>query len=592
VPAWAADPLAYTVTIAKTGNAPLDAALAAASTLTSLRTKAPVSPFGLVSRARLDQGRFKTALESEGYYDGATSVTIDGFLLADPLLPEKLGALPKGHPVKVAVTVAPGPLFTIGAVSLGGSVPEQARRAFHLAAGQPARAADVLAAGAAMLKALQNGGYAMADVPPPQAIEYPDRRQIDIAFVVATGPRLDLGPITFTGLRTVNARYVRRQLTIHQGELYRLDQVEAARQALASLPVFKTVQAIPAKAPDAAGQLPLTFSFVEAYRYVVALNGAYSTDLGASLGASWTDRDVFGAGQRLVFSAAATELGGSDAQEPGYDVEAHYTIPNWLRRDQTLAFDAIAVRQYLDTYDRTAITLDAIATRQLSKSLSVSAGISGTEERVTQESATTNYSFVGLPLGLTYDTTHNLLEPTHGVRASATVTPTYSYGGTTGSAPYVLVQGTASTYVNLARPGRSILALRFTLGASEGAGTLSLPPDQRFYAGGSATLRGYKYQYASPEFPDGVPEGGTSLEAGTVELRQRFGAHYGIALFADGGQVGTTGIPFDGRFLIGAGAGVRYYTPFGPIRLDVAVPLVDQPHAGSLQAYIGLGEAF
>jgi translocation and assembly module TamA len=140
-----------------------------------------------------------------------------------------------------------------------------------------------------------------------------------------------------------------------------------------------------------------------------------------------------------------------------------------------------------------------------------------------------------------------------------------------------------------------------------------LPPDQRFYGGGSASIRGYPYQSVGPYFPilancpgkatsappctvsgqTTYPVGATTISAGTLEFRQRIARSFGTAFFVDGGQVGNS-LKFSATNLFfGVGAGVRYYTPIGPIRLDFAVPLkrydVD-PQA--FQIYIGLGQAF
>ena len=120
----------------------------------------------------------------------------------------------------------------------------------------------------------------------------------------------------------------------------------------------------------------------------------------------------------------------------------------------------------------------------------------------------------------------------------------------------------------------------------------SSPPDQRLYAGGSTTVRGYRYQQISPLFPDNRPTGGTSLDAGQLELRQRIVGKIGAVLFADAGQVATTSAPFNGPLRVGVGVGARYYTPIGPIRLDVAVPVDKVPGDDSFELYIGLGETF
>lgn len=137
-----------------------------------------------------------------------------------------------------------------------------------------------------------------------------------------------------------------------------------------------------------------------------------------------------------------------------------------------------------------------------------------------------------------------------------------------------------------------------------------LPPDQRFYAGGSGTVRGYRYQSVGPEFPDGNPVGGLAMTALNAEFRQRFATSLGAVVFADAGQVSETQNPFSALFhghrcsetidlqsttscwAVGVGVGARYYTPIGPVRLDFAVPTLRRPHDDRFEVYIGLGQAF
>ncbi len=137
-----------------------------------------------------------------------------------------------------------------------------------------------------------------------------------------------------------------------------------------------------------------------------------------------------------------------------------------------------------------------------------------------------------------------------------------------------------------------MIALRALVGSVQGASTFELPPEQRFYAGGSATIRGYAYQSVGPQFADGNPEGGTAIDAGTIEYRQRFGGSFGTALFVDAGQVNSSPSPFEGSLKVGVGVGLRYYTAIGPIRVDFAVPLVKEANSGNFQIYIGIGQAF
>ncbi len=139
-----------------------------------------------------------------------------------------------------------------------------------------------------------------------------------------------------------------------------------------------------------------------------------------------------------------------------------------------------------------------------------------------------------------------------------------------------------------------MLAARALVGVAEGAGEFGLPPDQRFYGGGSGSIRGYPYQAVGPYFPGtNNPVGANTISAGSLEYRQRFGRNMGAAFFVDGGQVGNKLTLFPTGLFIGVGTGFRYYTPIGPIRLDVAVPLKrydSDPQA--FQIYIGLGQAY
>ena len=137
-----------------------------------------------------------------------------------------------------------------------------------------------------------------------------------------------------------------------------------------------------------------------------------------------------------------------------------------------------------------------------------------------------------------------------------------------------------------------MLALRGLAGENFGASEFSLPPDLRFYAGGSGTVRGYKYQSVGPQFPDGTPIGGTEITAGSVELRQRFLQSWGFTLFTDAAQVRAPGSGLDEKYGVGAGVGLEYYTSIGPIRAQFAVPVVTLPNSGSFELYVGIGQAF
>jgi translocation and assembly module TamA len=591
----AADPQPYTVRIAPTGNAALDQALAASSGLVALRTVAPAGPFALAGRAQADAARLQVALRSFGYYAGGVAITVAGLAADDPRLIDTLSATPAGQPVAAAVSVTLGPLFHLRHVAIAGAVPEDVRaRLAPVAPGAPAVAEAVLGAQARLLAGLRDDGYALARVATPVVTEDAAARVLDVTYPVTAGPRLDLGPIALDGLGRVNPGFVRRRLLVHQGERYDPDALERAREDLAGIGVFSSVRVQLADHPDPAGQLPLTFAMTPAPRHAVSATAAYSTDLGGSLGATWSDRNVFGNAEQLNLSATATELGGDATTQPGYELAAQFIKPDFLHRDQALQFDLDGFREYYKAYDRTGVSAAATLSRRLSPHWTASIGLSAVREQVVQEDVTRDYTLLALPVQAKYDDSNSLLEPTRGVRAAFSVTPTESLGRS--AASFALLRASGSAYLDMAflgtAPGQSVLALRGLVGTAQGAAQFQLPPDQRFYAGGSATVRGFRYQSVGPLFADGNPQGGTAIDAATIEWRQRLPANLGAAVFVDAGQVSAGSAPFTGQVRVGAGVGARYYTAIGPIRLDIAVPVNRAPGGDALEFYIGLGEAF
>ena len=588
--AIAADPQPYTVEIAPSGDKGLDQALQDSSNLVSLRESAPVGPFALVTRARDDQGRLESALSSYGHYAAHVGIQIAGRSPDDPALAAALEAATAPVPINVAIT--PGPVFRLRKVTLEGQVPQVARDALGVAPGAPAVASEVLAGQGRVLDALRSQGYALAKVDAPVAMLDTGAQALDVSYKVDAGPQVDLGPIGIGGLTRVDPAFVRRRLLVHQGERFDPDRIEKARQDLVQLGVFGTVRARAADRLDAAGQLPLAFDFTERPRHVVGATAAYSTDLGASAGLTFQHRNLFGQAEQLNLGAAITELGGSASRGSGYNVTASLLKPDVLRRDQSVQLNLQAIKENLDAYDRTALLAGITVNRIYSKIWTVSAGLQAQESFITQEGVRRSYTLAALPLGVRYDSTgpEGLFEPTHGIKAALTVTPTHELTGQ--GSTFTILQGQGSTYINLAAPGRSVVALRGLVGSVQGASTFDLPPDERFYAGGGGTVRGYKYQSIGPKFADNRPVGGTALVAGTVEFRQRFGESFGAAVFLDAGQVSASSAPFGGALRAGAGVGGRYYTPIGPIRLDVAVPLNKLRSDDTFELYIGIGQAF
>jgi len=128
-----------------------------------------------------------------------------------------------------------------------------------------------------------------------------------------------------------------------------------------------------------------------------------------------------------------------------------------------------------------------------------------------------------------------------------------------------------------------------------GASAFNIAPSRRFYSGGGGSVRGYGYQQLGPKDADGDPVGGRGLAEYALEARVRlkqFGGNFGVVPFFDGGSLTTEAIPDFKNWRFAVGVGARYYSSFGPIRIDVGVPLNRQKGDGPIAVTVSLGQAF
>src|SRR3546814_20988038 len=95
----------------------------------------------------------------------------------------------------------------------------------------------------------------------------------------------------------------------------------------------------------------------------------------------------------------------------------------------------------------------------------------------------------------------------------------------------------------------------------------------------------YGYQAIAPKYLNNNPIGGRSLTEAAIDARIRFG-NFGVVPFLDAGQLYTSSLPRFSGMRYGAGLGLRYYSSFGPIRVDVGTPLNPGPGHGRIALYL------
>ena len=598
------DPLAYEAELIFQGPEDADDAERAARGASNLiRQDDEPAPgaSGLIARARGDYRRILAALYNEGYYGPTISILIGGEE-ASELAPD--ANLPPG--VRVDVIVDPGPPFTFGQTTILDRAPPTDDRRDRVeapedegfVAGERARATTVRRARGLTVEAWRQQGYAKAEIERREVVADHPESQLDVLLDVDPGRRAVYGPVSVRGTERMIPSFVAAQTGLRAGEEYDPDDLERAQERLARLRVFRTIRLIEDAEIGPDGILPIEVVVDERPLRRVGAGATLSTIDGLGAETFFLHRNLFGRAERLRLNAEIAGIGtdGSDVEDFDYELGINLVLPGRFTPDTDITFDARAMRRVLDTYTETsadvALGAEHIFTPELTGRLAVAASRSRFEDAF----GTRDFTAVGVVGGLTYDTRDDPLDATEGLYVDADVEPYYEFEFETAA-----VRGDveARTYVGFGEDDTFVIAGRGRVGATAGAEIATTAPDRLYFAGGGGSVRGYEYQSIGVERGvdpvTGLPivTGGLSLLETSLELRARrlFG-NFGAAVFVDAGVVSADPFADFGEVRVGVGAGVRYHTGLGPIRLDVAIPVDRRETDDGYGIYVGLGQAF
>ncbi|WP_420141227.1 autotransporter assembly complex protein TamA [Sphingomonas sp.] len=532
-------------------------------------------------RIRDDEELLRELLNAAGHYDArlATAVTTEG-----------------GNTI-VRIRIDPREAFTFSKIDLAGleaagDAAPTLRRQFAVKEGDRVDADAVLAATTTFRTALGREGYPFAKVGEPQVGIDHDTNQATLTLDVSPGAKARFGRIVPTappGRRPLfDERHLNEIARFDPGDEFDAARLEDFRRALIATGLVSTATITPVATSDP-GVVDTRVAIDRAPPRTIAGELGYGTGEGTRAEVSWQHRNLIKPEGAVTFRGVL----GTREQALG----ASLRQGNFRRRDRILNAQVVASHSNFNAYDARTFTVGASLERQTNIiwqktwSWSFGAELVATDERdtvrATGDSRRRTFLVAAAPVGLNYDGSDDLLNPTRGHRIATRVSPEVSLQGEADA--YVKLQLDASGYQPVG--DRVVFAGRLRFGSIQGVPREQIAPSRRFYAGGGGSVRGYGYQRIGPVDVDGDPVGGRALTEFAVEARVRFGA-FGVVPFLDAGNLYASSTPRFSDLRYGTGIGVRYYSSFGPIRVDVGTPLDRRTGESRVAVYVSLGQAF
>ncbi len=382
--------------------------------------------------------------------------------------------------------------------------------------------------------------------------------QANISLYFDSGPRYRFGPVIFTPGPLSNELLL-RYVPFKQGDPVKSSALIDLQSALVDSDYFQRVEVRPLWEQAEGVEVPIEIATDPQKRTKYLAGFGYGTDTGARAKIGVTRRWVNRRGHQFNTQLLASQIRNN--------LTAEYSIPGLKPQQDRYAVRFSYSDEDSDTINAENYSLGISRQQQLNRWQQV-LGLDWQQETFTFGDDTQTSQFLIPRLNLSTVSTKDRLNVRDGYRLSAQL-----LGGSA-----ALLSDTDFAQLKLA--GKAIHSftpkLRL-LGRADAGLTLvddfdKLPATLRFFAGGDNSVRGYDFQTLGPQDDDGTVVGGSHLLVGSAELDYRIKEAWGVAAFVDSGNAFDD---TDIRLRTGVGVGVRWFSPIGPVRLDIAVPLDD-----------------
>ncbi|AUH33200.1 autotransporter assembly complex protein TamA [Paracoccus tegillarcae] len=540
----------------------------------------------VLAAARADYARILGLMYDEGYYSAIINITLDGVEAAEvaPLdAPEVVN--------NVVVAVESGPRFTFSRAEIA-PVAQQSDIPSDYAVGEPGGTGTIKSAALAGVDGWRNSGYAKADIGAQDIVADHDQNAIDSRIGLAPGPVVTFGKLNISGYERMDPRRLRKIAGFPEGERFDPEELDTVRKRLRRSGVFSAITLEEADVLGAGDTMDVALTVVEQKPRRIGAGFEISNTDGAMVSAYWMHRNLLGGGERLRIDGEVSDI-SSDVSGLDSEFKLRLDRPATITADTTAYFETTVTRRREEDYDSDtgaiAFGLNHIFSDRLTADISILYG----KSRVTDANGTSDFEVIALPMNVEWDMRDEPTDAKSGYWLSGDVVPFVGLKETGSGAQ---VQGEGRGYVSFGEDDRITVAGRARLGTVLGSDIGETPREYLFYSGGGGSVRGQPFESLGVDVipgPDGpIRTGGLSLANVNAELRFQVRERIGLVAFADFGQVWTEGsFQGDSNNHAGAGLGIRYKTPIGPLRFDLAGPVSGDTGNG-VQLYLGLGQAF
>ena len=579
--------LSYTASISGVSDPVLEEAMKKGSLTFSSSDKNVPSLNALRLRADSDIDRINTVAIYNGYFDCHIQPTI-----VEQTVPN------------VDFQIRPGKKFTFGQLAIiwsdqdlvtndlrhngedslslaKGPTPKDAP---SYRSGAPATGKAIIAIDTELIRALRSRAFAFARITSKEVVADRASGTVDCSIVVQTGPIVRFGGTSIIGNRDVKPKFFHSNQEWKPGDLYSPKLLEKTENSLQQSGLFQSAQVEEAKELGADSTLPMTINVTEAKPRTIGAGLSYTTTYGAGVSAEWEHRNMQGIGRKLSFDV--------ELWQKMRTASATYTVPHFRGADQSLVWILEHDHQNYLPFTSSAVKGSSLIDRQLTPRTGGVYGLCLERLESTGIIGHKIWYLVKTPLQLKWSNANSPLDPTKGFFVNVRLTPSYQFYSP--HYTYLIQTTTLAAYRSICKDAVTF-AVRAGLGNIVGASEHAIPLPDRFFGASQNSLRGYKTGSVSPLNKNKEPTGGRSMLTGSFEIRTRTQKGLGWDGFYDVGNVYKKSVPDAERhpLLHSIGLGMRYATPIGPLRLDLAFPLNRRRHIDPLfQLYFSIGQAF